>query len=291
MINSPNNPLDEFVKETLKNHEVPFNEAHWNEFESKLNAKPRVSMNTNWRFSLNIFIGLIVAGSASAFIYNKVSSSSNLNTTTPTVSKAPVQNSVENKTITKNSTSVIDENNSSKDPVAINQISDNNTYSIFTSADISNSTATDVNSVKPNGYLVSTNNINTGNNIGNAYSNNINNHVPPVDGEKIDPNEIQKQLDLAKIEDKSRAVFPDMLDKHDGAIYLTKESDTVKEKAEKDFLKFFLNGQNGNPNSDAVKSFIDKTEKKGDTGIKITNDKNYITPLPTDSASTSNNQQ
>ena len=272
MINSPNNPLDDFIKETLKNHEVPFNEAHWNEFESKLTTKPRVSMPNKWRFSLNVFIGLIVAGSASAFIYSKVTSPSN---NTATVSKQDIKNEVEKKSITKNSTSVIDEYNAANNPVVINQISDNNTYSIFTSADISNTASTEVNALKPNGYFVT------------ANVNNINNHKP-VDNEKIDPNEIQKQLDLAKIEDKSRAVFPDMLDKHDGAIYQTKESDTVKDKAEKDFQKFFLNGQNGNPNGEAVKSFIDKTEKKGDNGIKLTNDKNYITPLPVDTTSTSN---
>jgi hypothetical protein len=282
MINSPNNQLDEFLKETLKNHEVPFNEAHWNEFESKLTTRPRVSVSNNWRFSLNIFIGLVVAGSASAFIYNKVTSPSAANTK-PTVSKTENQNTIDQKSITKNSTSVIDSYNSTKDPVVVNPVSDNNTYSIFTSEDISNtSTQPDVNTAKPTGYLMTANNPNA-----NAISKTIN---KPVDNENIDPNELQKQLDLAKIEDKSRAVFPDMLDKHDGAIYNTKESDTVKEKAEKDFLKFFLNNQNGNPNTDAVRSFMDKTEKKDDNGIKITNDKNYVTPLPADTTATNNNQ-
>lgn len=276
MINSPNNQLDEFVKETLKNHEVPFNEAHWNEFESKLTTKPRINMANNWRFSLNVFIGLIVAGTASAFIYYTVTSPSN-NNNTPTVSKEEIKNSVDNRSITKKSTSVIDEYNSTNHPIVINQISDNNTYSIFTSADISNIHSSEENQVTPNGYFVTPNN----NKIVN---------VKPVDNEKIDPNELQKQLDLAKLQDKSRAVFPDMLDKHDGAIYNTKESDTIKEKAEKDFNDFFLTNPNGKADGNAVKSFMDKTEKKGDSGIKITNDRNYITPLPVDSTSTNNNQ-
>ena len=271
MINSPNNQLDEFIKETLKNHEVPFNEAHWNEFESKLNSKPSVSVMSNkWRYSLNIFLGFILAGSASVFIYNKLSSPSTVTTTTNatqnTISKTSVQNVKDNNSSNANSAnSVIDEYNAAQknNPVVINNISDNNTYSVFTSADISNSpssAATTIgvnsNNIKPIGYSVITN-TNT-----NPISSTIPNVTDANNSDKIDPLEIQKQLDLAKTENTGRAVFPDMLDKHAGAIYPTKESDTVKSKAEKDVQHFFLNGQNGNPNSDAVKSFIDKTEKK-----------------------------
>src|SRR5437868_6488961 len=106
MINSPNNQLDDFIKDTLKNHEVPFNEAHWNEFESKLSTKPRVNIINKWRYSLNIFIGLIAVGSASAFIYNKVTSPSHVNNTN-TISKTEIQKTAGQGSLTKNSNSVI----------------------------------------------------------------------------------------------------------------------------------------------------------------------------------------
>src|ERR1043166_3564354 len=101
MINSPNNRLDEFVKQSLENYQVPFNEAHWKEFESKLGSQPRVNPFTQWKFSLNTIIGGVVILSAAALIYavsstnysspvTNTSVTSNKNTPVPSDKKVTV---------------------------------------------------------------------------------------------------------------------------------------------------------------------------------------------------------
>ena len=278
MTNSPNNKLDNFVRESLKDHEVPFNEAHWHEFEGKLDALPRVSATGKWRYSLNIFIGLIIAGSASAFIYSSVSPSS-----APSLqSNKQASSSVSDNAITKNQVAIqkkennvsVSSNAQTANAPVVNPSSDK-TYSIFTSADISNSpsennsnsNANTSNAVQNNNAYGSNNNVTNTDPNHTTVAGNV---APQKDaaGENIDGSDIQKQIDLAKGADKERYIFPDMMDKMNGPVYPTKESDTIKQKADKDIDGFYLNNPNGKANADSVKSFFDQKHKKADsTGI------------------------
>jgi hypothetical protein len=231
MINSPNNGLDEFVKQSLENHRVPFNEAHWKEFESKLGSQPRVNPFSKWNFSLNTIIGGIVILSASVFIYamsnrtspeqNKtVSNPTTLTTVSTTVKKetvpAPVVNT--NTSTASNETPV---NNVNVDPFMFS-VHSSSTYSFFTSNDLSNSegTAETTNPVeKPNGFSFTSTNNNT---ITNVSSSN---------DDKLDPKELQDALKDSGPTVINNNIFPDQIDPLKGVVKSTKETDTMISKA------------------------------------------------------------
>src|ERR1051325_400489 len=274
MTNSPNNRLDEFIKETMKNYEVPYNEAHWQEFESQLNAQPRSVSSFNWKFSLNTILIIAAAGVVSAFVYASVSHSSNNRPDDPVQ-----QNTSVTKTIPVNNTVQPNEN---KDAVSTNEqdvVTNNpntNNNSVFTSSDLSNAdnNSQDVRSddnTKNNPYAF---------NGGNTYSSNDGANKNANPDASIDPKELQKQLSEGKKDQNGMPLyFPDMIDKRKGFIYATKESDTIKEKAEKNNLNspFFTTDPTGNPvlNTEALKNFLNSTKNKGaDSGSMNSQDKN-----------------
>jgi hypothetical protein len=281
MTNSPNNQLDEFIKNSMQGHEEPFNEAHWNEFESKLNSKPRVNTFSKWSFSMNVFIGLVMFGSASVLTYLALSGSpdtlkDNSISKTTSLPSAPV-------TTNKNSlgTTVSGTN---ENVTVINTISDNSTYSIFTSADISGTnsmTTQELPLEKPvNSYtgISNTNGQLQNNTMGpvstmnnNASGTNGNTKTISQDGtDKISPEDLKQILQDAKDANaNTKALFPDMFDKKYGSIYKTKEPDTIKLKAEEvENTTPFFNNVNGKANPDSLKLFFENAEKKGDAGLR-----------------------
>ena len=87
------NKLDGFIKESLKEAEIPYNADHWTEIEQKLNALPHTNSIKKWSFSTNIIIGTIVVLGAGILLYNVIPSSLNNNTPveeiTPPVTALP----------------------------------------------------------------------------------------------------------------------------------------------------------------------------------------------------------
>jgi hypothetical protein len=261
MTNSPNNRLDEFIKETMKNYEVPYNEAHWQEFESQLNAQPRNVSSFNWKFSLNTILIITAAGIVSAFVYASVSHSSDKK------QDDAVQQNTLTKNIPVNNTVQPNENkdavtNGEQDVVTNNTSGNNN--SVFTSSDLSSAgnNSADVQSndnSKSNTYSL------TGGSNYSSYGGFNKNTNPDA---SIDPKELQKQLSEGEKDKNGMPLyFPDMIDKRKGFIYPTKESDTIKEKAEKNNLNspFFTTDPTGNPvlNTEALKNFLNSTKGKG----------------------------
>lgn len=65
--NDTHNKLDNFIKDSLHDVEIPYDENHWKEMEQKLNAQPQgSSFLKNFNFSLNVTIGAVIIGSGLA---------------------------------------------------------------------------------------------------------------------------------------------------------------------------------------------------------------------------------
>jgi hypothetical protein len=228
MINSPNNRLDEFVKQSLENYQVPFNEAHWNEFESKLGSQPRVNPFRKWNFSLNTIIGGMIILSAAAFIYamtggkpeTKDAVTGNKNTVTiNTPSTAPQTKTQVETTTTARNNDPGSLNNAHIDPFTFS-IHNNSPYSFFTSSDLSNPDGANekIDPVdQPNGFSFTSTNppvMNTGTNDG-----------------QLNPQELQDALKNTGSTVVNNNIFPDQIDPLKGVVKSTKETDTMISKA------------------------------------------------------------
>jgi hypothetical protein len=231
MINSPNNKLDEFVKQSLENYQVPYNEAHWNEFESKLNAQPGSNPFSKFNFSLNTIIGGIVILSASAFIYAMSTNASSVNkdasqnvskkeNTTVPVKKNADTPPVVTKTETENDQNTV---TGHVDPVTFS-IHTNSSSSFFTSNDLSNPEGSAEKQTpvdKPNGFSFTA----SPNGMTNAMSNNSSS------GGNLTQKELQDALRDSGPTVINNNIFPDQIDPLKGVTKSTKETDTVIKKA------------------------------------------------------------
>ncbi|MBN8702603.1 MAG: hypothetical protein J0M08_06035 [Bacteroidetes bacterium] len=107
------NRLDDVIKDSLKNLEVPYNEEHWNEFESKLTAQSPVS-KTNWKPIATVFAGIaVIAGII--FGVSKVNSNKQ---DLPEQQPEEQESVVAQTTVPAITASVISQENTTKDTVA-----------------------------------------------------------------------------------------------------------------------------------------------------------------------------
>ena len=111
MIDNDNTRLDQFVKESLNNNQIPFNESDWTDMESKLNSRSSSNPFRKWSFSINTIIGLVVVGGVSlgaVYTFSENSNETKQNTVTPKTenvvkTNSPVQNTIQNtNTVTEN---------------------------------------------------------------------------------------------------------------------------------------------------------------------------------------------
>lgn len=72
--NTPNTKLDEAVKNALKDFEAPYDSNDWSRMDSLLNVAPKQTQ-FNWKYSLNIIIGIAILG-GSFLIYKQLSTPS-----------------------------------------------------------------------------------------------------------------------------------------------------------------------------------------------------------------------
>ncbi len=72
--NTPNTKLDEAVKNALKDFETPSDSNDWSRMENMLNVAPKQTQ-FNWKYSLNIVIGIAILG-GSYILYKQLSKSS-----------------------------------------------------------------------------------------------------------------------------------------------------------------------------------------------------------------------
>jgi len=247
--NSNSDKLDSKIKESLQNHEVPFEPSHWAEMEKMLDAAPKAygSMK-GWSYGLNSIIVVAVL-SASYFIYAQYSGAA--------AEKKIENNEVKTERPNAN-TPVINTSNSEK-PVV--DIANNETPTTASVANVEPSLASTEGTKTETFTMAVTEKKLKNKKVTEEVPGNTNKEIP---SDLFDFSKISEGLSLNKV-----PAFGDQIDPKAGFTKVSKEDETLKklaqEKVSSEVNDFNLTQLNKDSIGDKVQS--PDTSKKVDSAL------------------------
>jgi hypothetical protein len=247
------NKIDEFVKNSVKDFQPPFDASHWDEFEKTLNSKPKGTAFGRIKFSLNTLIAVV---SISALALTgwyfattpKTDTNKEQNTNALNVNTFKQEEVVKTNPVVNTDNTIVPENNTAQN----------------TETNVVVNTPLNVNSNNVNSNIGVVNNTNNNTNTTQNISNGSNN--------KTNVNSVKGPT----------PIYGDMIDPKTGIVKKTKDDPALNEKALDKLLNNDLGLYTKNDkgeyviNKDSLQKIFDLIEQKSkdSAGVQLPSESN-----------------